>query len=514
MNDNAHELPNVPLAGVMPRAAPIGAKLRWLSIISSATALIAASLVLLFVQVAELREGIVRRYATVADLLAFNLRAAVDFDDPDSARATLASLATRPEVVSAGIVVRGELFAAYDPAGASRMKLPEAIPETPAHVMTDYAVTTFRPITARGQTIGVLYVQSTVREIARTRRRFAWITLLVAIPALLVAIIVSHPIQGTIARPILALATLARTVSATKNYSIRAPAQRTASEIEQLVATFNHMLSEIERQHAEIEDSRALLERRVEERTAELEQRARELEEKRQELAVANQELESFSYSVSHDLRAPLRAIDGFSKVLMNYEGKVLDERGVHYLARVRTGTQKMGALIDDMLHLSRVSRHAFEETDVDLTSIAEQIAAELARTDPDRKVSWVIDREMRASADPHLVTIALNNLLGNAWKFTRGVPEACIEVRWDGPASNGNGTVFHVRDNGAGFDMTYANKLFAPFQRLHTEAEFEGTGIGLATVKRVISRHGGAIWAESAEGAGATFHFTLGGKG
>ena len=488
------------------RSPSIGGWLRRLSLASSASALLAASLALLFVQVREQRNGIVRRYGTVADLLAFNVRAAVDFEDPESARRTLSSLAARREVSSAGIVVGERMFAAYSRKGpAEAVTIPAALSTAPGHRLGDRMVTIWRPILARGRPLGILYVQSTLDEIAQTQRRFAWITAIVAIPALLVAVVVCHPLQRAISMPLLALAGLAEKVSATGNYSVRAPQVRSAAEVEQFVATFNQML-------AEIEEARSTLERRVAERTAELELRAHQLEEKRLELAAANQELEAFSYSVSHDLRAPLRAIDGFSQALLSdYDSKVLDERGMHYLGRVRGATKKMATLIDDMLHLSRVSRRTLQCTEVSVTAIAEQIAEDLGRADPEHSVSWAIAPEMRAEADPHLLTIAMNNLLGNSWKFTRTRPDARIEVGWE--RSPEHGTVFHVRDNGAGFDMAYANKLFAPFQRLHSEAEFEGTGIGLATVKRIVTRHGGTIWAEAAEGLGAAFHFTLGGK-
>jgi signal transduction histidine kinase len=227
------------------------------------------------------------------------------------------------------------------------------------------------------------------------------------------------------------------------------------------------------------------------------------------ELEQANNELEAFSYSVSHDLRAPLRAIDGFSKTLLDKYGEKLDKEGSHYLGRVRSATQKMAALIEDLLNLSRITRAPLRKESISLTVLARGVVAELREKEPSREVVIQIADGLAARGDARLITIVLANLLGNAWKFTAKQQEGRIAVEQE---KKGNETVFSVRDNGAGFDMAYADKLFAPFQRLHQDSEFEGTGIGLATVQRVISRHGGRIWAESAVGKGTTLFFTLGG--
>jgi len=234
----------------------------------------------------------------------------------------------------------------------------------------------------------------------------------------------------------------------------------------------------------------------------------RELQQSQAALANTNRELESFSYSVSHDLRAPLRSISGFSQALVEDEADRLDERGHDYLQRIQAATLRMAQLIDDLLSLARVSRGELQRGEARLGEIARACAEVLQQTDPARAVEWVIPPDLRGDADPRLVKIVLENLLGNAWKFTRKRPAARIEV---GVRENGQRTYF-VRDNGAGFDMAHAEKLFAPFQRLHTAAEFEGTGVGLATVQRIIHRHGGRIWAEGIPGEGATFFFTLNG--
>jgi light-regulated signal transduction histidine kinase (bacteriophytochrome) len=222
----------------------------------------------------------------------------------------------------------------------------------------------------------------------------------------------------------------------------------------------------------------------------------------------AHRELEAFSYSVAHDLRAPLRGIDGFSQALLEDYADKVDEEGRRYLNFLRQGAQQMGRLIDDLLGLSRLARTELRRSPIDLTALARNVAAELRKAEPDREVEIAIDDGIGGDGDASLLRIALENLLGNAWKFTGKRTGARIEV---GTISVDGETVYFVRDNGAGFDPTYEAKLFGVFQRLHSTHEFEGTGIGLATVKRIIDRHGGRIWAAGEIDRGATFYFTLG---
>lgn len=235
----------------------------------------------------------------------------------------------------------------------------------------------------------------------------------------------------------------------------------------------------------------------------------RELEQRVTELAAVNQELEAFSYSVSHDLRSPLRGIAGFSQALLEDYANTLDPQGQDYARRIQAATQRMTQLIDDLLNLSRVTRSEMSRAgSVDLSAMAQAIANQLQSSQPERSVDWMITNGLVAHGDPRLVRIALENLIGNAWKFTSKRERTRIEFGTLG--SEENKTIYFVRDNGAGFEMQYADKLFGPFQRLHSAREFPGTGIGLATVQRIIHRHGGRIWAESTVGQGATFYFTL----
>jgi PAS domain S-box-containing protein len=231
------------------------------------------------------------------------------------------------------------------------------------------------------------------------------------------------------------------------------------------------------------------------------------LAEAKEAAEAANRELETFSYSVAHDLRAPLRGMNGFAQVLLDTRADRLDVEGRDFLNEIVLNAQKMAELIDALLSLARTTRSELRRENIDLSALAREVTAELAFADPAREVEVVIQAEASANADPRLARGLLQNLLGNAWKFTANAQPACIEF---GVEQNRGELAFFVRDNGAGFDMAFANKLFQPFQRLHGTAEFPGTGIGLATVQRIIHRHGGRIWAEAAVGAGATFYFTL----
>ena len=235
------------------------------------------------------------------------------------------------------------------------------------------------------------------------------------------------------------------------------------------------------------------------------------LRQQKEAMEIANQELEAFSYSVSHDLRSPLRRIDGFSQILLEDFHEVLDDEGRQYLHQIREGAQRMAQLIDDLLALSRVKLTDIRRVDVNLTALAGDIAERLRAASPERRGRFIIQDNLLAHGDANLLAVLLENLLGNAWKFSskREQAEVCVacELREGVPT-------YLVRDNGAGFDMAQAEKLFAAFQRLHSTAEFEGTGIGLAIVQRVVHRHGGRIWAEGWVEGGAAFYFTLGPAG
>jgi signal transduction histidine kinase len=278
-------------------------------------------------------------------------------------------------------------------------------------------------------------------------------------------------------RPLAAMSEVARGL-ASGNYALRTGVRYSADEIGSLARSFDSM--------------------------------AAAMETRTQQLMTANTELEAFAYSVSHDLRTPLRSIDGFSQAILEDYRDRLDDTGKNYLERLRAASQHMGRLIDDILRLSRISRGEMKVEEVSLSALVEALLPAIRASRPGA-AQFRVAPGLRARCDPRLMTIALENLLSNAWKFSARTLEACIEF---GSRDDNGEQVYFVRDNGAGFDMQYAGHLFAPFQRLHRPDEFPGTGIGLATVKRVISRHGGRVWAEGAPGKGATFYFTLPEKG
>lgn len=248
-----------------------------------------------------------------------------------------------------------------------------------------------------------------------------------------------------------------------------------------------------ERHVRNIHDMNRMLEKKVEERTAQLEE--------------SNRELESFSYSISHDLRAPLRSIKGFTQILKEDYGDILDEMGRHYLDRIINASQHMQTLIEAVLDLSRKSRKELECRNVNLTAIAEKYIRDLQERHPYRRATVLIQTGLEVRGDPVLLTIAVENLLDNAWKYTSKKSDACIEF---GCKNQDGQDIFYVKDNGVGFDMEYAGKIFGVFQRFHAEQDYEGVGIGLATVYRIINRHRGKIWCEAQVDQGATFYFVL----
>jgi light-regulated signal transduction histidine kinase (bacteriophytochrome) len=264
------------------------------------------------------------------------------------------------------------------------------------------------------------------------------------------------------------------------------------------------MLRRYERRDAAAKEALVESQREVQQMNADLEQR---VTERTRQLEAANRELESFAYAVSHDLRAPLRSMSGFSQILRESAPAGLDEKSKHYLQRIHEASQRMSSLIEDLLGLSRISRSELNPRPVNLSQIAHEAAAVLRERHPERQVQLEIAPDMTAQGDARLLRIAMDNLLGNAWKYTSRSAQPRITV---GVQQGDKGAVYFVRDNGVGFDMAYADKLFVPFQRLHPDAEFAGSGIGLVTIQRILARHGGRIWTEAAPDQGATFFFTL----
>jgi signal transduction histidine kinase len=479
-----------------PRHDSITRKLTRMNMLVSGAALIIACAGFMVYDVVASREGTTYNLSIQAQIAGSNSISALLFNDPGSAANTLAAFKAAPNIISAGIYTPdGQPFAAYwrDREGPAPALPPIPPGQIEAYWFKRQDVVLVRSIVSQGKPAGFVYIQSDRRRFYARLRQYALIAAIVLGISLLAALLVSSIFRRSTAEPIEHLAAIARTVSRDKDYALRANPTAGHDELAVLIEAFNEMLAQIQARDGALQNAHDEIEIKVEERTT--------------QLTAANSELEAFSYSVSHDLRAPLRGIDGFSQILLDDYADKLDEEGKRYLHRIRAGTQRMGSLIEDLLNLSRVTRGEMHKARFDLSCLARSVADALQQAHPEREVDLRIEKGLETEADSSLLRIVLENLLSNAWKFTSKRPSACIEF---GRIQHNGTPAYFVRDDGAGFDPAYAARLFGAFQRLHSVEEFPGTGVGLATVQRIVQRHGGHIWAESAVGQGATFYFTL----
>ena len=484
---------------------PIRRKLMVIIMLTAFVALLLMRFIFFTYEFITFRQGTLKQLSTVGKVIAANSTAALAFDNQDDAQEILAALKADQNVVAAALYDKsGQLFAKY-PADVSDASLPVA-PGAAGYHYKKLSLIGFQPGGRRPGTLGTLYLRVDTGHIMR---QWFWNSVGIAIVAIAVTFIVAYTIskalQKQISQPILSLADTARSISDHSDFSIRAK-KMSNDELGLLTDAFNQMLAEIQAQdkairidiakrkeaEAEVKKLNTELEQRVAKRTAELES--------------ANKELEAFSYSISHDLRAPLRAVDGFSQAVMEDYGDKLPEEGRHYLQTIRNGAQRMGMLIDDLLSFSRLSRQPVNKQEVNVAKLVRDVLEELEPQREGREIDLRIGDLPPYKGDAALLKQVWINLLSNALKYSRDRKPAVIEV---GCKTEQGENVYFVRDNGAGFDMQYANKLFGVFQRLHRADEFEGTGVGLAIVQRVIHRHGGRIWADAAPGRGATFYFT-----
>ena len=466
--------------------------------LTSTTVLVLAGAALIVYDVVSSRRALAGALTTRAEILAANSTAALAFDNAEDATQVLASLKTDPGMVVAALYDgRGRLFATF------RADAPATVfPRAPARQGAWFergAVVVHRPVVEEGRVLGTIYLQSDLRVLAGRLRVFTLAVLLATAGSVAVAFVLSTWLQRGIASPIRTLADAARRVSEGKEYSVRASVV-SDDELGLLTRAFNEMLGELQQRDAALRASEARLrqlngdlERRVQVRTAELE--------------ASNRELEAFSYSVSHDLRAPVRHIDGFADLLRRQSASGLNDKALHYVETISESAKHMGELIDDLLSFSRMGRSEMQQTSVSLDRIVADARATLSAELAGREIVWSISPFPEVPGDPAMLHLAFTNLLSNAVKYTRGRTPARITIAAD---ENEDEVVLFVQDNGAGFDMAYKDKLFGVFQRLHAAEEFEGTGIGLANVRRIIQRHGGRVWAEGHLGQGATFFVAL----
>jgi signal transduction histidine kinase len=485
-----------PLAARMLGSASISAKLTRMTLVVSGLVLLLAMVAFFIYDLVSFRHNLIRNLQTSAQIVGTNSVSALLFDDPESAATTLGALENSPDVMAATLVNdRGQVFASFEKAGVR--ELPPTV-ELGRGVndrtwTTGNRVLLAHRIVFEGKPAGSVYISARLTETSRRALQYLLIAAVIMLFCMGAALLISATARRLIARPVIALAETARRVSREHDYSVRAGPHADQDEIAVLIEAFNEMLSQIQEQDRALTRARDHLELRVQERTA--------------ALRSANRELEAFSYTVAHDLRGPLDAIQGMVYLLEHMERAQSGGQEREILEQLRNSTRGMAALIDDLLNLSRASTAALKKETVDLSGIARQIAEDLRRGEPERRVEFEIAELPPVEADSGLMRIALDNLIRNAWKYTSQHERARIEV---GMKVLRGETLYFVRDDGAGFDPRKNDQLFQPFHRLHSRSEFPGTGIGLATVQRILARHGGRIWAEGAPEQGATFWFTV----
>ena len=483
------------------RNYPLTTRLTRMNLIGSGAVLLLAAFSFFSYDLISFRQDLIHNLQVETQIIGDSTVSALTFDDPQSAEATLASLQRSSDVLSAVLIAtNGSVFAHYAAADRGEVK---------SHLLSTYDTDRVWPsgtdvllahrVVFQGKTVGILYISARFTEIGQRARQYLLIAFVILVVCMAAALVFSSISRRLIARPITALADTALIVSRDRDYSVRADIRSEASEIVVLVEAFNTMLAQIQERDRALIQARNELEARVDARTA--------------ELRAANRELEAFSYTVAHDLRGPLDAIGSIAFLLTPFLRNVSDPQVQSMLDQLKTSSANMGSLIDDLLGFARASTAPIQSTEVDLSSLANRIAIELASTDPTRKVEFQIADTPEVFADPGLMRVVLDNLLRNSWKYTSHHSRACIEfgakqvVAGDPDMDK---VVYFVRDDGAGFDPASMDRLFEPFQRLHDKIEFPGTGIGLATVQRILARQGGSIWAEGRVEHGATFYFTL----
>lgn len=458
------------------------------------------------------REMWVSELVTQGDILSRATAPALEFDDPKSADAYLALFEAHPRITAVVIYnARGKLFAQYQSKDAGLAELP-SLPEAEGVRVEGSEIVLFRRIAENNEILGTVYLRAQLQFLDHLAGVLAILAAMMLV-SVLAALLKLRWLRNMVVRPIMAVTGVARQVMTQRDFSLRV--QKTSEdEIGYLVEAFNEMLAELGRRSEVNQAAQRELEHEVAERlraedelrrlNLELEQR---VTSRTEQLASVNKELEAFSYSVSHDLRAPLRAIAGFANLLIKDHAEDLNKEAQRKLGVIVGESHRMGSLIDDLLAFSRLGRKTMQTTELDMTELVRGVHEALVQQHQGTPVNFRLGTLPRGNGDRILLGQVWTNLLSNAFKFSSRREQPLVEVN---AITDEKEHIYFVRDNGVGFDPRYQSKLFEVFQRLHDSSEFPGTGVGLALVQRIISRHGGRVWAEGRPDAGATFYFTL----
>jgi signal transduction histidine kinase len=475
-------------------------------------ALLVAGAAMVFYDLRAYQQSWVNDLNTQAEILGRASAPALAFNDPKSAREYLALLKVRPKIAAGAIYnAKGKVFASYSRAGTSDRDVP-SLPEFEGPHVAGNTIVFYKRIVENNEIQGTVYLKADYELLGRLTDYLSILGVVFAL-SLLVALLMSAWLQNAVTKPILAISEVARQVMEKRDFSLRVR-KTTEDEIGYLVDAINDMLAEVSRRQEALEESNITLGREMTER-ARAEEQLRELnaelerrvDARTAQLEAANKELESFSYSVSHDLRAPVRAIIGFSRMLSEEHIEQLDQEAQRLLGVVQSEAHRMGALIDDLLAFSRLGRQSMQFADLDMTQLARTTYEGMVAQQSHNSVEFHLGALPPVRGDRVLLGQVWANLLANALKFSSKQKQPRIEVS---AISDKKEHVYFVRDNGVGFDPRYQAKLYGVFQRLHDASEFPGTGVGLALVQRIVTRHGGRVWADSKLHEGATFYFTL----
>lgn len=431
--------------------------------------------------------------STIGRMIAANSSAALAFDNAPDAEEVLGSLQLESHILAGAIYNEsGKVFARYIAASDSTRSIPQTVPEFQGNQFDGTIVSRVEPVMHQGKRLGTLYLVADISIMYARFTLYFIVGALILLISFLVALILSKKLQKTLSQPIMDLASTAHRISENADYSTRVK-KRYNDEVGLLTDAFNKMLTQIEHQDQEIKRFNQELEAKVADRTAEIKQ--------------AYQEMEAFSYMVSHDLNAPLRHIDSYLEIYFERYGDQLDDGAKKTLSTVMRNARKMKQLIEDLLAFSQLGRKDLERSRIPMLDMVNEIVAEHKKIEITRSIIFDVKILPDAFGDAILIRQVWENLISNAIKYTGQNGEAKVRVGFE---MNRDTITYSVEDNGAGFDMKDYSKLFNPFQRLHNQTQFEGTGVGLAIVKRIVNKHGGEVWAESRVNEGATFYFSL----